>query len=213
MLRARIASVAAICALAGVFSVAVASATPRGVLSKAEYQQLITAEKRVKTLSPKDPQGYVKADGICRQIRDVSPLVGAVHTDCLALVAFGKAGSNAEDAATKCALDPPSERAVLRCLLPSFRTYYATAKVFYRAETHVATLASARGFKPRCVTVIGDSPKTLAAEARLVDDLKQTVNALKAGNVNELQAVSTRIDHDGNAVSPATGSLSLCPHQ
>jgi hypothetical protein len=190
-----------------------ASAKPHGVLSKAEYQQLLTAEHRVKALSVKDPQAFKKAAAICARIRKVSPLVSAVRSDCVDLVAFGSEGAKAENATTHCALDPASEQALLRCLLPTFRTYYADAQSFYRAELHVAKLAAARGFGSKCVAVIGDSPRTIAAEAHLVGDLRKMVNALKTGNLDELQGVSNRIDADSNAIDPGPVSLSLCPHR
>ncbi|HEX3804656.1 MAG TPA: hypothetical protein VHV75_17660 [Solirubrobacteraceae bacterium] len=202
-----------ICVAASIFAAAVASAAPRGVLTKAEYQQLLAAEQRVKALSSKDAEGLKKADAICARIQKVSQLVSAVRSDCLDLVAFGSEAVKAENAATHCALDPPSEQAILRCLLPTFRTYYADARVFYLAEQQVAKIAAARGFSSRCVAVIGDMPKTITAEARLVTDLKEMVNALRTGNVNELQTVSNRIDKDSNAINPRSSSLSLCPHQ
>ncbi len=202
-----------ICAAISALAVTAASAAPRGVLSKAEYRQLLVAQKRVKVLSSKDPQGLKKAAAVCASIQRVSPLVSAVRSDCKDLVVFGDEAATVENATTKCALDPPSEQAVLRCLLPTFRTYYADARAFYLAEQHVARIAAGRGFSGRCVAVIGDTPKTIAAEARLVSDLKAMVSALQAADVSELQAVSNRIDKDLNAVNPGPSSLSLCPHQ
>jgi hypothetical protein len=213
MRRPRLTSTVLICVVATIFATASAAAAPRGVLTKAEYQQLLAAEKRVKVLSSKNPQGFTEADSICTRIKSVSPLVGAVRSDCMALVAFGNESTKADNAATTCALDPPSEQAVLRCLLPTFQIYHADAKAFYLAETRVAKLAAARGFDAKCVAVIGDTPKTIVAEADLVDDLKQMVSALRNGNLNELQMVSDRIDKDADALNPRASSLSVCPHR
>lgn len=133
--------------------------------------------------------------------------------DCQALVAFAKEGATADDATTKCALDPPSAKAVLRCLLPAFRTYHTDARAFYLAEKRVAKLAAARGFSKKCVAVIGDAPKTIAAESRLATDLEDMVDALKAGDLNKLQAASNRVGKDADEVNPGQSSLSVCPHQ
>jgi hypothetical protein len=213
MRRAGITSTVLVCLAASVCAAAPAAATPRGVLTRAEFQQLRSAERRIKALSAKDTRGLRQADSVCSRLRRVSPLITAVRSGCLDLITLGGDNAKLNAAAIKCGIDPPTEAAIFTCLIPAVRGYYADAEAFYLAEARVDRLARARGFSRTCVAVIGDSPGNIAAEGRLAGDLKAVVRALKSQNPDALQTLSDRVGRDANAIKPGPGSLSLCPHR
>jgi len=213
MWRAGIVSTVLVCVVAGICAAAAASVLPRGVLTRAEYQQLRSAEKRIKSLSERDTRDIRQVRVICGNLRSVSPLIAAVRSGCLDLVALGGDNAKLNATATKCGIDPGSEAAILTCLIPTVRGYYTDAQSFYRAETRVNRLARARGFGSACVAVIGDSTRNISAERRVAGDLKAAVSALSGQNPDALQTLSDRLDRDVNSIKPGPSSLSLCPHR
>lgn len=212
MWRAGILITLLVCVVASFCAATGASAAPRGVLTRAEYQQLRSAEKRIKSLSERDARGVGQVRVICSHLRRVSPLITAVRSGCLDLVALGGDNAKLNATATKCGIDPGSVAALLTCLIPTVRGYYTDAESFYRTETRVNRLARARGFSSTCVAVIGDSPRNIAAEGRVAGDLKAAVSALRGQNPGALQTLSSRVDRDVSSIKPGPSSLSLCPH-
>jgi hypothetical protein len=212
MWRLGIVSTLVVCVVASVCAAGAVSAVPRGVLTQAEYQQLRSAEKRIKSISARDTRDIRQVRVVCSHVRRVSPLIAAVRLGCLDLVALGGDNAKLYATATECGIDPGSEAAILTCLIPTVRGYYADAESFYRAEIHVDRLARARGFSSTCVAVIGDSAGNIAAEGRVAGDLKAAVSALKGQNPDALQTLSSRLDRDANSIKPGPSSLSLCPH-
>lgn len=191
----------------------IATADAHGVLSKAEFQQLQLAEKRIKSLSAKDTRGLKQGESICRRMRQVSPLIGAVRSGCLDLITLGQDNGRLNASATRCGIDPPSQAAVFTCLIPAVQRYYSDAERFYLAENRVVAIARERGFGSGCIAVIGDTPGNIAAEGRLAADLKAAVVALRHQNPDTLQTLSASIEKDANSIRPGPSSLSLCPHQ
>jgi len=203
----------ATCVAVVLCTAAPASAASRGTLTSAEYQQLHTAEKRIKSLSARDTRGLRQAQSVCSRLRPVSPLITAVRSGCLDLITLGGDDAKLNAAAIKCGIDPGTEAAIFTCLIPAVRGYYANAEAFYLAETRVDRLARARGFSRTCVAVIGDSPGNISAEGRLAGDLKAAVRALRNQNPYALQTLSTRVERDASSIKRGPSSLSLCPHQ
>ncbi|MGH2861557.1 MAG: hypothetical protein ACRDLT_08620 [Solirubrobacteraceae bacterium] len=146
-------------------------------------------------------------------MHDVSRLVTAVRNGCLDLIRLGGDDAKLNARATKCGIDPPSEVAILSCLVPAVRRYHTDAEAFYRSQSHVDRLAKARGFSRRCVAVIGDSPANIAAEGRLAADLRAAVQALENQNPQALQTLSDQIQTAVRTIRPGPSSLSLCPHR
>lgn len=200
------------CLAVALSAAGVAAASSPRVLSKAEYQQLQLAQKRIHSLESSDARSFAKANGVCTRLHNVSPLIAAVRGGCLDLIRLGGDDNRLNARATKCGIDPSSEAAVLTCLVPAVKSYYTDAEAFYRAETNVDRLARARGFTRACVAVIGDSPANIAAEGRLASDLKAAVQALDNQNAQALQTLSNEIQADIRAIKPGPDSLSLCPH-
>jgi len=95
-----------------------ASAASRGTLTSAEYQQLHTAEKRIKSLSARDTRGLRQAQSVCSRLRPVSPLITAVRSGCLDLITLGGDDAKLNAAAIKCGIDPGTEAAIFTCLIP-----------------------------------------------------------------------------------------------
>jgi hypothetical protein len=189
-----------------------ASAGSVRVLTKPEYHQLQLAQKRIRSLVSSDGRSYRKANAVCTRMNDVSPLITAVRNGCLDLIRLGGDDTRLNARATHCGIDPPSEAAILTCLVPAVQSYYRDAEAFYRAESYVDRLAKRRGFNSSCVAVIGDSADNIAAEGRLAGDLKAAVQALKNQNSQALQTLSGQLQADIKAIKPGPSSLSLCPH-
>ena len=193
---------------------ATATATTRHpTLSTTEYQQLHLAQKRIKSLEVSDARNLDRANGVCRRMREVSRLITAVRNGCLDLIRLSADDAKLNAQAIKCGIDPPSQAAILSCLVPALQSYHTDAETFYRAESRVNRLAKARGFSNACVAVIGDSPTNIAAEGRLAGDLEAAVQALENQNPEALQNLSSQIQATVKAIRPGPSSLSLCPHR
>jgi hypothetical protein len=200
------------CAIVALGAVSTASAHSARVLTKSEYQQLQLAQRRIRSLESSDARRIQSADQVCTHMSDVSRLITAVRNGCLDLIRLGGDNAKLNARATHCGIDPPTEAAVLTCLVPAVQNYYTDAESFYRAESYVDRLARARGFNSTCVAVIGDSPGNIAAEGRLAGDLKAAVQALKNQNPQALQTLSGQIEAAVRAIRPGPSTLSLCPH-
>lgn len=199
-------------ALAGGVAVPAAAAT-HGMLTRSEYQQLRLAQSRIRSLAASNTRSFRRANAVCTRMRRVSPLIAAVRRGCLDLIRLAGDDGRLNARATRCGINPPSASAILACLVPAVRSYYADAEAFYRAESLVNRLATARGFSRTCVAVIGDSPGNVAAEGRLAQDLKAAVTALEHRNPDALQTLTTRIHTDLKSIRRGPTSLSLCPHR
>lgn len=189
------------------------AAATRGVLTRSEYQQLRLAQSRIRSLAASDTRSFRRANAVCARMRSVSPLITAVRSGCLDLIRLAGDDGRLNARATRCGINPPSASAILACLVPAVRSYYADAEAFYRAESLVTRLATARGFSRTCVAVIGDSPGNVAAEGRLAQDLKEAVTALQHRNPDALQTLTTRLHADLKSIRRGPTSLSLCPHR
>jgi hypothetical protein len=182
-------------------------------LSSAELQQLQHAQSRIRSLESSDARGFAKANAVCTHMHRVSRLIAAVRGGCLDLVTLGGDDARLNARATKCGIDPSSEAAILTCMVPAVQAYYRDAEAFYRTEASVDQLARQRGFSSRCIAVIGDSARNLAAEGRLADELKAAAQALKNQNPQALQTLSGEIQAAVKAIKPGPRSLALCPHR
>ncbi|HWE58798.1 MAG TPA: hypothetical protein VG228_03810 [Solirubrobacteraceae bacterium] len=212
MRTVRLLSTVLACAIVALSAVSTASAHSARVLTKSEYQQLQLAQRRIRSLESSDARRIQRADQVCTHMRDVSRLITAVRNGCLDLIRLGGDDAKLNARATHCGIDPPTEAAILTCLVPAVQSYYTDAETFYRAESYVDRLARARGFNSTCVAVIGDSPDNIAAEGRLAGDLKAAVQALKSQNPQALQTLSGQIEAAVRAIRPGPSSLALCPH-
>ncbi|HWD70449.1 MAG TPA: hypothetical protein VG293_09645 [Solirubrobacteraceae bacterium] len=192
---------------------ALASARAVRPLTSAEYHQLHHAQDRIRSLESSDGRSFRRASAVCTHLDEVTRLITAVRNGCVDLIRLGGDDAKLNAQATKCGIDPPSEAAILTCLVPAVQSYYQDAEAFYRAESYVDRLARARGFSSSCVAVIGDSPRNIAAEGRLAGDLKAAVQALKNQNPEALQTLSQQIDTAVKSIKPGPSSLSLCPRR
>ena len=190
-----------------------ASAQTTRPLTTAEYQQLKHAQDRIRSLESSDGRSFRQADAVCSRMHDVTRLIAAVRRGCLDLIRLGGDDAKLNAQATKCGIDPPSQAAILTCLVPAVQSYYQDAEAFYRAESHVDRLAKARGFDRPCVAVIGDSPGNISAERKLANDLRSAVQAMRNQNPQALQTLSDQINAAVKAIKPGPSSLSLCPRQ
>ncbi len=196
----------------GVTGAASAAAT-HGVLTQPEYRQLQLVQTRIRSLEAADARSFQKANAVCTHMRQVSQLIVAVRSGCLDLIRLGGDDGKLNARATKCGIDPGTESALLRCLVPAVRGYSSDAATFFRAESRVDQLARLRGFSPTCVAVIGDSPGNIAAEGRLAHALKTAVGALRQANPDALQALFSQIQADVRSIRAGPRSLSPCPHR
>jgi hypothetical protein len=190
-----------------------ASARTTRPLTTTEYQQLKHAQDRIRSLESSDGRSFRQANTVCARMHDVTRLIAAVRGGCLDLIRLGGDDSKLNAQATQCGIDPPSEAAILTCLVPAVQSYYQDAEAFYKAESYVDRLAKARGFSSSCVAVIGDSRANIAAERKLANDLKSAVQAMKNQNPQALQTLSDQINAAVKAIKPGPRSLSLCPRQ
>lgn len=190
-----------------------AAAASHGVLTRTEFRQLQLAQRRIRSLVSSDARSTQQASAVCTHLRQVSRLIAAVRSGCLDLIRLGGDDNRLNARATRCGIDPGSERALLSCLVPAVRRYYADAESFYQAESRVDQLARARGFGTSCVAEIGDSPGNLAAESRLAQALRSAVGALQQQNADALQTLFNQLQTDIRSIRPGRGSLALCPHR
>ncbi len=181
-------------------------------LTRAEFQQLTLAQRRIRSLESSDARSLNRASRVCTRIQGVSPLVSAVRTGCLDLIRLGGDNARLNARAIRCGIDPGSATALLGCLVPAVERYQRDATAFYRQEVLVDRLAQARGFGATCVAVIGDTPANIAAEGRLAAALGAAARALRAQNPQALQTLTGEIQSVVRSIRPGPTSLSLCPH-
>jgi hypothetical protein len=196
------------CLVAFVTVAATAAAASNGVLTAAEYTQLASAQKALNAAPSASAAALV-----CKDTKDVSPLLSAWKAGCAGVVGYAIDGVKAQSAAKSCA-KRATAAARLTCMFPSYQAFYLVAEAYYRADKNIDQIATARGFSSACVAVLGDPPKVVAAEGRLASDLKQLVNALHTKNAVALQSAAALADKDQKQVqSSSASSLSLCPHK
>jgi len=185
-----------------------ASAASRGVLTTAEYAQLASAQKALKSVSTAKATVLV-----CARTKNVSQLLKAWKRDCNGVADYALTGIRAQAAAKSCTkYSSTADRMV--CMYPTYDAFYRAARAYYRADQRVDELAQARGFDSACVAVIGDPITVVAAEGRLAKNLRQLVRALYKKDAPALEAAATRADKDQDQIqSNAPTSLSLCPHR
>jgi hypothetical protein len=204
--------VVALCVAVALGIAGPAAAGQHGVLTKSEYLQLQLAQKRIKDLESSDTRSFKNASIVCNRMRQVSRLIAVVRSGCLDLIRLGGDYGKLNARATKCGIDPNSEASLLSCMVPAVASYHSDAEAFYRAESLADRLARTRGFSAACVAAIGDSRGNIAAEARLAQDLKAAVSALRQQNAQALETLFNQIHTDIRAISPGPSSLSRCPH-
>jgi hypothetical protein len=196
------------CLIVCLIGAATATAATSGTLTAAEYTQLASAEKALNSAASSNAAGLV-----CKDTKNVSPLLAAWKTGCTDVVGYAIDGGKAQSAAKSCA-KRASVAARMTCMLPGYKTFSLVAAAYYRADKNIDKIAAARGFSTTCVAVLGDPAKVVAAEGRLANDLKLLVTALRAKNAAAVQVAATVADKDqAQAQTNTTTSLSLCPHK
>ncbi len=210
MRRPAVLVVLVLCGCLGACGLAVAAA-PANMLTTSEYQQLRAAQTQIRGLGSHG--SFARFRQICQGLQPSTELMHAKRADCLAMGRFGFDSIQANTAADRCTAEGSAVAQMDRCMLPSFKAYRASTHAYYLADRHVDTVAHARGFSNRCVAVLGNTQRTVAAENRLATDLGTFVNALRHADLTALQTAAKRVDADGRAIGESEASLALCPHQ
>ncbi len=185
-----------------------------GVLTSAEYQQLVVLQGQYSARSLKSLPALEAAQTKCNEVSPVSALVGAERTDCRNGFAWLITSVRIESKLKGCA-SGATVSGRLRCLLPDYQKLSVAVRALYNADAYVNHLASGRRFTRTCVQALGDTPKSIAAEGRMATDAARLVTAIRGRNLLGVQKYGGLYDADtADAESAGSkASLSVCPHQ
>lgn len=189
------------------------AATTRGVLTSAEYQQLVLLQSQYNSKSLKSLSALEAGQRTCNRMTPVSALVGAARADCRDGFAWLISSVRIELKLKGCARGATIDRR-FGCLLPYYAKLSVAVRALHNADAYVTRVASGRHFTRTCVRAIGDSPKAIADEGRMAKDASRLVSAIRSRNLLGVQKYGGLYDAD-TAEAVSAGSkvpLSVCPH-
>ncbi len=195
-----------------------AAASANGSLTSAEYAQLIAVRKEVKSVKAKTVAATVKAVvWDCETIQEVTPLLGAMRSDCIAQAEMADFPAVVHALVKECSVYKTlGDR--FKCMTPTYSRLYAINLSFYRSESLIHLIATSRHFTAACANYLSEPPKVLAEEKQTTTAFRSILAAMKAANAlatqkyaGELVTESAEVQQGQNA--NAKGHLSLCPHQ
>jgi|SRR5579863_8968 len=196
-------------------SAGIASASS-GSLTSFEYSQLISARDKLKSADLKTLKGVNTALWDCEQIQEVTELLTQERSDCISQLRIGTFDAAMQVAAKTCSVYP-SASARLHCLLPVYQAFYTQAAIFYRSESRIREIATARGLPSRCTTLLADTPHVVSLEKPMVQAIGQIITAAKAGKVYPFEAASGRALTVAAEIASGqqanNAPVSVCPHQ
>jgi hypothetical protein len=187
-----------------------------GVLTIAEYQQLLELQTRLKPITPNTLKNVNAMLSACEQTQQLSPLLRDVRAECDSEAGFLLDEYRLRVAESGCTTYPTTS-ARLNCLNRPYSKFANAMASFYGADVAVSDVATTRGFSGRCLAVLATPRSTLRKEQRVVKALRQVIVALRAKNLLEFEAESgiapTAFARLGQGMKTGPQDIALCPHQ
>ena len=197
----------AICATAA------ASSVPRGVLSQAEYQELVTTEKAEAHLGHGAITQVAQRD--CRGLTNVSRLTRTQHAECEAAFVFFYRFIDFTTVFTGCEKDS-TELAQRRCLERTTKTFSWSTSRFLVTDSASRNAALQRGFAGKCLDYLILTPPQKSAIKQLASGLRGLHRALVTGNAAALVTAAKQFTTDMSVAHKAlfvTATVEVCRHE
>jgi hypothetical protein len=193
---------------------AAASATPRGVLSGAEYKEFLTVQKAERK-KPKSHNLAVIARQTCKSLTNVSRLTSTQHAECEASLIYSYefvAFPYALEQCPKLSTAPDQSS----CLLSSTNLFENAVRAFIRTNAASTRSADPRHFTRRCLDYLLFTKQQAKATDRLSAGLTRYARAVRGESAGTITAAGTRLDSDlvGSRQAMSLNiTVSACRHQ
>ena len=197
----------AICATAA------ASSVPRGVLSQAEYQELLTTEKAEAHLGHGAITQVAQHD--CRGLTNISRLTRTQHAECEAAFVFFYRFVNFTTAFTGCNKDS-TKLAERRCLERTTKTLSWSTSRFLTTDSASRNAALQRGFGGKCLDYLILTPPQKTAMKGLASGLHGLYRALVVSNAAALVTAAKQFTAATSMARKAlfvTATVKVCRHE
>jgi hypothetical protein len=191
-----------------------ASASPRGVLSSVEYNELLGVQKAEKK-KPKSHNLTVIARQTCKSLTHVSRLTTTQHAECEASLIYSFEFFEFPYAVQECA-KASTTPAQLKCVLAAVTPFEKSVRAFIRTNAASARAADPRHFTRRCLDYLLFTRQQAQATNRLAAGLRRYARAAKSGNSGTTTAAGNRLDSDLVSSRQAMSlniSVSVCRRQ
>lgn len=196
-------------------SATAASAPPRGVLTKVEYQQLNAAYKGLKQAGKERGTPTHVARHTCRVLTNVSRLMSAERAECEASLIFSYNFFVFPYLVQHCEKDSTTTARV-RCVLAALNTFGKATRAFIRTNAASVRAAEPRHFTRRCLNYLIFTRPQARTTTALAHGLKRYAAAIRAGSSGAVSSAGTRLDSELVASRQANSfaiTPSACRHQ
>jgi hypothetical protein len=194
----------------------VAAAAGGGSLTAFEYQQLVSTRDKLKSDNLRTAKGLNAAIWACEQIQMATQLLTEERADCVSQLQMSKFGAVMKSYEADC-VAYKSVAARLTCLLPPYEQFYGQVAQYYRAESTIHRIATARDLGEKCADLLSDTPYVISEEKRARDAIALIIAAAKAGQLLNFEAASglavTALADVAKGQTSNNDTPSLCPHQ
>ncbi len=187
---------------------------PRGVLTAAEYRELLQTERALGRLALHgDPRKL--ASQACSALTDISTLTTTQRRECVASVKFIYAFGGFVPAFKVCGKKAPksTER---RCLEVTVRGLHTSTIGFLQADDASSLAAHARGLTGRCLRDLVFTASQKRVVARLATTLGALDDQLRRSQTDPSNLPDARLSADLTAAAGALmipSTVKSCPHQ
>ena len=196
-------------------SATAASAPPRGVLTKVEYEQLNASYKAIKQAGKQRGTPTHVARHACRPLTNVSRLMSAEHAECEASLIFSYNFFVFPYLVQHCEKGSTTTARV-RCVLAALNSFGKAARAFIRTNAASVRAADPRHFTRRCLDYLIFTPQQAKTTRALAHGLTRYAAAIRAGSSGPISSAGTRLDSELVASRQAMSfpiTPSACPHQ
>lgn len=174
--------VALLLALLSPAGAAAGSTSPGGVLTHAEYQELLAVQKELSRAGQS-----AKPSRVCRALTGLSRLTATQHSECLVEVPFFAAFLNFDHAVAHCEKGT-NLVASYRCIYEVVDGLYKDTAAFARADRASTAAATQRGLTGKCLDDLVFTPNQTRAMTRLATELHRLARDVMHTNFVGLQA-------------------------
>lgn len=187
--------------------------TPRGVLTKVEYQELLTVQKDEKG-RPKGSTLAQVANNACRPLTHASRITSTQHAECVAgLFFFGRLFSFTA-ALSRCGKEY-SKSAKIGCIWRASAALNRATRHLISTDAASAMAARARGITGRCLGYLILTPRQARPVHELGPDVMAFARAFRSGNLPSILRATKRLLTVFGVTEKVFngGSVTVCRHE
>ena len=192
-----------------------ASAPPRGVLTKVEYNELHASFEAMKHAGKTHGTLTHIARHTCRALTNASRLTSAEHAECEASIIYSYEFFAFPYALEQCA-KRSTATARSRCVLRATNAFQKSVRAFIRTDAASVRATNPRHFTRKCLAYLVFTPQQARATRALSAGLRHYAHAIRSGSAGKLTAAGNRLNNDLVNQRQAMSlniSVSVCRHQ